>query len=109
MSPEFHDEPEIRAIGELRAGFPEFDLVHEIEVFGVRGWRALASVCDCLACDGSELVSLNARRYGDKGDVVTCRLRGLDNSHLDSAIVRIRQLPGVARVSVSHHLGARQH
>jgi hypothetical protein len=93
------------AIGEFKAEFPDLDLVHEIEVFGAHGWQALARICDCLALPDSELVSFHARRYGDKGDVMTCRVRGADDQHLDEAVERIRCLAGVTRVSVTHHLG----
>ena len=95
-------------IAELSTGFPTHDLVHEIAVRGGCDWATLMALGDTLSRCGAPLESLSARRYGTRGELITCRVRALDDVRLQNAVNAIRKLSGVTSVAVAHLLTSRR-
>lgn len=93
-----------RPIAELSAIFPNHDLIHELQVRGACTWQALVPICETLRRVQATLQSLTARRYGKRGELITCRVGNLDDLRLQGALNEIRGLPGVQAVTVTHFL-----
>ena len=98
------EAPHARPIAELSIAFPNHDLIHEIQVRGACTWQTLIPICEMLRRAQATLQSLAARRYGDKGELITCRVGNLDDLRLQDAIDAVRRLPGVQAVTVTHLL-----
>ena len=91
--------------GSLQAEFPHLNLVHEIEIRGSCDWNTLAEASLCLQRFGAQPVSVSARRYHEKAQSITCRIRSREERALNAALAELKRLRGVSNVSLSHYLG----
>jgi hypothetical protein len=93
---------------EWRDHFAGLDLIHEVELRASGGWPVLAEASRILANAGCELVSANARRYGDGAETISLRFRVAQEALAETLAERLRTIAGVDSAGLSHHLGRGQ-
>lgn len=98
-------DPEQNWENSLRREFPQLNLVHEIEIRGAFCWETLAEASLCLRRFGAEPVSVSAQTYHEDVQLITCRIRALEDPILRRAVAALKELPGVNSILLSHHLG----